>query len=51
MLALGILPEGYIYPKEERPLRDLCRRREERWGREMGTLTYSERWGHSPIEE
>ena len=27
MLALGILPEGYIYPREERPLRDLCRRR------------------------
>ena len=27
LLALGILPEGYIYPKEERPLRDLCRRR------------------------
>ena len=27
MLLLGILPEGYIYPKEERPLRDLCRRR------------------------
>jgi len=27
LLALGILPEGYIYPKEERPLRDLLRRR------------------------
>jgi transposase len=27
MLSLGILPEGYIYPKVERPLRDLCRRR------------------------
>jgi transposase len=27
MLLLGILPEGYIYPKEERPNRDLCRRR------------------------
>ena len=27
MLLLGILPEGYIYPREERPLRDLCRRR------------------------
>jgi len=24
---LSILPEGYIYPKEERPLRDLLRRR------------------------
>lgn len=27
LLAMGILPEGYIYPKEERPLRDLLRRR------------------------
>lgn len=27
MLALGLLPEGYIYPKEERGLRDLLRRR------------------------
>ena len=27
MLSMDILPEGYIYPKEERPLRDLCRRR------------------------
>ena len=27
LLALGILPEGYIYPKEERPTRDLMRRR------------------------
>jgi transposase len=27
MLLLGILPTGYIYPKAERPLRDLCRRR------------------------
>lgn len=27
MLRLGILPEGYIYPKAERPLRDLLRRR------------------------
>jgi transposase len=27
MLRLGILPEGYIYPKTERPLRDLMRRR------------------------
>lgn len=27
MLRLGILPEGYIYPREERPLRDLLRRR------------------------
>jgi len=23
LLKLGILPEGYIYPKEERPVRDL----------------------------
>ena len=27
MDRLGILPEGYIYPKEERPVRDLLRRR------------------------
>ncbi len=27
MLRLGILPEGYIYPKEERPIRDLMRKR------------------------
>ena len=27
MLRLGILPEGYIYPKEGRPLRDLLHRR------------------------
>jgi transposase len=27
MLRLGILPEGYIYPQKERPVRDLLRRR------------------------
>ena len=27
LLQLGILPEGYIYPKEERPVRDLLRKR------------------------
>ena len=27
MLRLKILPEGYIYPKEDRPVRDLLRRR------------------------
>jgi transposase len=27
LLALGILPVGHIYPQEERPLRDLLRRR------------------------
>ena len=27
MLRLNILPEGYVYPKEERPVRDLLRRR------------------------
>ena len=27
ILRLDILPEGYIYPKPERPLRDLLRRR------------------------
>lgn len=27
LLRLNILPEGYIYPKEERPIRDLLRKR------------------------
>jgi transposase len=27
MLRLGILPQGYIYPKDERPVRDLLRKR------------------------
>jgi transposase len=27
MLRLGILPEGYIYPRKERPVRDLLRKR------------------------
>lgn len=27
LLRLGVLPEGYIYPKEERPVRDLLRKR------------------------
>lgn len=27
LLRLGILPEGYIYPKEQRPFRDLLRKR------------------------
>ncbi len=27
MLRLGILPEGYVYPKEIRPIRDLLRKR------------------------
>ena len=27
LLKLGILPEGYIYPKKERPVRDLLRKR------------------------
>jgi transposase len=27
MLRLHILPEGYIYPKEDRPIRDLLRKR------------------------
>jgi transposase len=27
MLRLGILPEGYIYPRERRPVRDLLRKR------------------------
>lgn len=27
LLLLGILPEGYIYPKKDRPVRDLARKR------------------------
>ena len=27
LLALKVLPEGYIYPKEDRPIRDLTRKR------------------------
>ena len=27
LLVLGILPEGYIYPKDDRPVRDLLRKR------------------------
>jgi len=27
LLRLGILPEGYIYPKQDRPVRDLLRKR------------------------
>ncbi len=27
LLRLGILPEGYIYPQEDRPIRDLLRKR------------------------
>jgi transposase len=27
LLILGILPQGYIYPKEKRPVRDLARKR------------------------
>ena len=27
LLRLGILPTGYIYPKEQRPVRDLLRKR------------------------
>ena len=27
MLILGILPQGYIYPKKDRPIRDMARKR------------------------
>jgi hypothetical protein len=27
LLILGILPQGYIYPKDDRPVRDLARKR------------------------
>jgi transposase len=31
LLRLGILPTGYIYPKEERAVRDLLRKRSHLW--------------------
>ena len=31
LLRLGLLPEGYIYPKEQRAVRDLLRRRSVAW--------------------
>ena len=40
MLRLGILPEGYIYPKQERPLRDLLRKRRH-WVRIRTSLVIS----------
>ncbi|HVH91610.1 MAG TPA: hypothetical protein VM783_09515 [Candidatus Acidoferrum sp.] len=29
-VRLGILPQGYIYPREERPVRDLLRKRSQK---------------------
>ena len=34
LLSLGILPEGYIYPKQERPIRDLENRLAIEYGKE-----------------
>ena len=39
MLRLGILPEGYIYPKEIRPVRDLLRARRFLVGLRTATVT------------
>ena len=39
LARLDILPTGYIYPKEERPVRDLLRRRTP-----MALLCFSRRW-------
>lgn len=39
LLRLGILPEGYIYPKEERPVRDLLRKRSYLVRQQTATLT------------
>jgi transposase len=38
LLRLGLLPEGYIYPKEERPVRDLLRRRSKLVQQHTGNL-------------
>ena len=36
MLRLNILPEGYIYPKEERPVRDLLGKKKDENNRRNG---------------
>ena len=38
LLRLGVLPEGYIYPKEERPVRDLLRKRSQLVHQRTGNL-------------
>jgi transposase len=38
LLRLGLLPEGYIYPKQERPVRDLLRRRSKLVQQHTGNL-------------
>ena len=38
MLRLGILKEGYIYPKEERPIRDLLRKRSQLVGQKTAQM-------------
>src|SRR2546422_7601266 len=42
MLGLGILKTGYIYPKEERPVRDLLRdRKSTRLNSSHGYISYA----------
>ena len=53
LLAIGKLPEGYIYPKEDRPFRDLCRRRAFLMGKRTSLLhsmrgTFESWTGHRP---
>ena len=38
LLRLGLLPEGYIYPKEERAVRDLLRKRSQLVHQRTGNL-------------
>ncbi len=38
LLRLGVLPEGYIYPKAERPVRDLLRKRSQLVSQKMSNL-------------
>ena len=38
LLRLGLLPEGYIYPREERPIRDLMRKRSQLVHQHTGNL-------------
>ncbi len=53
LLRLGVLPEGYIHPKEERPIRDLLRKRSQLVHQRTGNLhsvqnLLARNRGHSP---
>jgi len=53
LLRLGILPEGYIYPKEDRAVRDLLRKRGQLVQQRTGNLQsvqnlFARNLGHTP---